>query len=94
MANVHSQMSVKPINKASETSVNPKRDKAAKFLQLAPKRVNKALKAIESVGKLSAGNYTYTTDQVEKIVQAIRKSVTVMESGFSGHKDKSTDFSL
>lgn len=81
-------------NTTSVESENPKRNKAEKFLQLAPKRVNKVLKAIESVGKLSAGNYTYTTDQIEKIVIAIRKAVASMEASFNGQKDKSSDFSL
>lgn len=82
-----------PIKKAeANKSDKQPRDKAAKFKELAPKRVTKTLNAIAGIAKLSGSNYTYTVEQVSQIVKAVRDSVSRMESQFSGQKQASKGF--
>ena len=69
-----------------------KADPREKFVELAEKRVNKAIKDINLVGNLSnRSNYSYTEQDVKKIASALRKAVDDMKSRFdrkgAGHED-------
>lgn len=47
-----------------------------KFIRLANKRVNKAIKAMELIGNLSnRSNYDYTQEDAEKIFLALNKEL-------------------
>jgi hypothetical protein len=59
------------------------RDKAAKFVELANKRVNKALKDIQLIGNLAnRQNYEFTDEQAKKIVRALQQEVDVVKHSF------------
>lgn len=59
------------------------RDKAAKFVELANKRVNKALKDIQLIGNLAnRQNYEFTNEQARKIVRALQQEVDVVKQSF------------
>ena len=54
-----------------------------KFVELAEKRVRRALKDISLVGNLSnRSNYSYTDEDVKKIYKALRSAVDEMKSRF------------
>ncbi|WP_415895288.1 hypothetical protein ACMXYQ_16015 [Neptuniibacter sp. PT34_22] len=54
-----------------------------KFVELAEKRVSKALKDIRLIGNLSnRTNYTYTDEDVKKIHQTLKKAVDDMKGRF------------
>jgi hypothetical protein len=54
-----------------------------KFVDLAEKRVSKALKDIRLIGNLSnRTNYTYTDEDVRKIHQVMKKAVEDMRARF------------
>lgn len=54
-----------------------------KFVRLATKRVNNALKAIELIGNLSnRSNYDYTAEDAEKIFVALNKELKVCRERF------------
>lgn len=54
-----------------------------KFVDLAEKRVTKALKDIRLIGNLSnRSNYTYTEEDVRKIHLALKKAVEDMKGRF------------
>jgi len=60
-----------------------KADRREKFVELAEKRVNKAIKDINLVGNLSnRSNYSYTDQDVKKIVAALKKAVDEMKARF------------
>ncbi|MDA7938543.1 hypothetical protein N9B71_05695, partial [Pirellulales bacterium] len=60
-----------------------------KFVELAERRVTKAMKAIRLVGNLSnKANYQYTDDDVEKIFKALRRSLDDMKARFSSKVEK------
>jgi hypothetical protein len=60
-----------------------KPDRRQKFVELAQKRVNRALKDIALIGNLSnRSNYSYTDQDVKKILAALRKAVDDMKARF------------
>ncbi|MDD5320750.1 MAG: hypothetical protein PHD43_09105 [Methylococcales bacterium] len=60
------------------------RDKAEKFVELANKRVNKALKDIQLIGNLAnRQNYDFTEDQAKKIVRALQQEVDAVKQNFN-----------
>lgn len=60
-----------------------KPDRRQKFVDLAEKRVNRAIKDIRLVGNLSnRSNYSYTEQDVKKITAALRKAVDDMKDRF------------
>lgn len=60
------------------------RDKRAKFVELANKRVNKAIAQLRLVGNLSNKSaYEYTDDDARKIVKALQKEVESLKAKFS-----------
>ena len=63
-----------------------------KFVRLATKRVNKALKAIQLIGNLSnRSNYDFTDKDVERIFSALNTEVKTSRERFlaKGAADKS-----
>ena len=59
------------------------RDKAAKFVELANKRVNKALKDLKLIGNLAnTKNYEYTEEQAKKILKALQKELDNVKHNF------------
>ncbi|MCA0910072.1 hypothetical protein [Qipengyuania gaetbuli] len=66
------------------------RDKRAKFVELANKRVNKAIAQLRLVGNLSNKSaYEFTEDDARKIVKALQKEVDALKAKFSN--DASSD---
>jgi acyl-homoserine lactone acylase PvdQ len=62
-------------------------DRREKFAELASKRVNRATHAIKTIGNLSnRSNYTWTEQDVKKIVRELRKAVKEVEDRFLGDK--------
>ena len=58
----------------------------SKFVELAEKRVNKALKDIKLIGNLSnKSNYSYTDQDVKKIYNALKRSLDEMKSRFDSN---------
>lgn len=58
-------------------------ERRRKFVDLAEKRVAKALKQIRLIGNLSnKGNYSYTPKDAEKIVNALNREVRAMRARF------------
>ena len=54
-------------------------DKADKFIRVAERRVNNAVKAIRVVGGLSNKNvYEFTDDQIEKILKAMTNEIDAL----------------
>jgi mitochondrial fission protein ELM1 len=59
------------------------RDKSAKFIELANKRVNRALKDLALVGNLAnRRNYAYSEDQAKKIVKALQLGIDQVKASF------------
>ena len=59
-------------------------NKREKFIRLAENRTNKVLKEIDLIGNLAnRSNYEYTIEDTEKIIRALKKSVTDLENKFS-----------
>jgi hypothetical protein len=55
----------------------------AKFVELAEKRVNRALKDIQLIGNLSnRSNYAYTDEDTQKIHRALKKAIDEMKTRF------------
>jgi ABC-type Fe3+-hydroxamate transport system substrate-binding protein len=66
------------------------RDKSAKFVELANKRVNRAIKDIKLIGNLSnRQNYEYSEDQAKKIVKALQGEVEALKQSFSSNEESS-----
>ena len=62
-----------------------------KFVELAEKRVQRAIKDIKLIGNLSnRSNYSYTDKDVKKIYSALKKSLDEMKARFDS-KGASTD---
>jgi len=54
-----------------------------KFVELAEKRVTRALKDIKLIGNLSnKSNYSYTKSDTEKIYKALKKAIEEMKTRF------------
>jgi hypothetical protein len=72
------------------------RDKAAKFIELANKRVNRAIKDLKLIGNLSnRQNYDFTDEQAKKIVKALQQEVdSVKQSFLSNEEDSQSVFKL
>lgn len=59
------------------------RDKATKFVELANKRVNRAIKDLQLVGNLAnRQNYEFTDEQAKKIVKALQQEVDALRHSF------------
>jgi len=59
------------------------RDKRKKFVELAEKRVTKAIHAVQLIGNLSnRSNYLYTDSDVRKILKALDGEVKALRRRF------------
>jgi ABC-type Fe3+-hydroxamate transport system substrate-binding protein len=72
------------------------RDKTAKFIELANKRVNKAIKDLQLIGNLSnRQNYEYHDEQAKKIIKALQHEVDLIKQSFlSAGEDGQIGFKL
>jgi hypothetical protein len=72
------------------------RSKRDKFLELANKRVSRAIKDIKLVGNLTnRKNYEYSEDEAKKIVKALQSEVDRVKQQFhSGAQSASNKFEL
>lgn len=72
------------------------RDKAAKFIELANRRVNRAIKDIHLISNLSnRQNYEYTEEQARKIVKVLQQGVEELKQSFLSHdQDRQQTFKL
>ena len=65
------------------------------FVELANKRVPKALKALDLVGNLAnRSNYTYTEEQVNQIQKVLKNKVTEICKKFDLRSDSTNQFLL
>ena len=68
-------------------------NKSSAFIRLAESRVNKAIYALNNIGKLSnKNNYEYDDDQVKQIMTALKKAVQDTEANFTKHKRSNSEF--
>lgn len=68
-----------------ERAVRVSKERSDKFLRLAPKRMTKALKALQGVAAL--GNrraYTYTADQYAKMKAALTSELDKLDKAYTG----------
>ena len=66
----------------------PDRDKSAKFVELANKRVNRAIKDIQLISNLAnRQNYEFTDEQAKKIVRALQQEVDQLKHSFSSTEE-------
>ena len=72
------------------------RDKRAKFVELANKRVTKCMRELKLVGNLSnKAAYDFTEEDAKKIVRALQKEVDSIRARFADNGGTSNlDFSL
>ncbi len=64
------------------------RDKRAKFVELANKRVNAAIKAVRLVGNLgNRSNYEYTEEDARKMMRALQKELDAAKAKFGEGSD-------
>lgn len=64
------------------------RDRSAKFIELANKRVNRAISDIKLVGNLAnRQNYEFTEDQAKKIIKALQQAVDQVRQSFNNTED-------
>ena len=77
---------------------NPDREKMKreKFLELAEARTGRAIQSIRVIGNLSnRSNYSYTTEEVLKIIKALDSEVRDLKSRFNYSNSRSkSDFKL
>lgn len=73
--------------------VNTKREK---FMELAEKRVNKAVKTMRLIGNLSnKSNYDYTDELVNEIIGALERELRDLKKKFSpGKAEDQRDFTF
>jgi hypothetical protein len=66
------------------------RDKSAKFIELANKRVNKAIKDIQLIGNLAnRQNYEFNDEQAKKILKALQQELDIIKQSFQAAEDAS-----
>ena len=77
-------------------SGNSARDKKQKFVELANKRVNKAIHDLKLIRNLSnRKNYDYTVDQSRKIIRALQQELDLMKQSFQdGQQEPEREFRL
>ena len=73
-----------------------KRDKRNKFVDLAEKRTQRAIKDIRLLGNLAnSKNYSYTEEDVRKITKALQDEITDLKRKFEAKpSDDRISFSL
>ena len=75
----------------NDTNTGAETEKHAKFRELAEKRTNRAIEAIQRIGKLSNRQlYRWEEAEVRKIVKALRDTTSEIESRFSSPRSSGT----
>jgi hypothetical protein len=70
-------------------------EKREKFVGLANKRVNRAIKDLRLIGNLANRSaYTYTDDDVRKIVRALQRELDSVKARFGGGESGNSEFQL
>ena len=70
-------------------STREPRDKSGKFVELAEKRVSRALNDIKLVKNLSNKNYyEYSDDQSKKIIKALQHELDLLKKSFQDSNNK------
>ena len=65
-------------------------DKREKFVELAEKRVNRAIKDLRLIGNLSnKNNYAYAESDIQKIIYVLEQEVKMLKAKFSSDDGKS-----
>lgn len=91
MANPTKSNQEKRVEKSKDANVRAA-EKVAKFNTLAVKRTRKALTAINGIARLSnKGAYTYTPEQVAKIITALATAVKNAEVEFTREKSENSN---
>lgn len=66
------------------------RDKSAKFVELANKRVNRAISDIKLISNLAnRQNYEFNDEQARKIIKALQQAVDQLKQSFSNTEEPS-----
>lgn len=69
---------------ANKESDSAARDKRAKFVELANKRVARALKDLSLIGNLAnRRNYDYDEEQGKKIIRALQQELDLVKGTFA-----------
>lgn len=76
-------------NDSLDKEAHANESKEAKFKRLAEKRVDAALQKIGLLGNLATPSYSYSSEQVEKIIVALTASVAEVEEKFQKVLDRS-----
>jgi len=63
-------------------------EKASKFIEVAQKRVAKAIQSVRLIGNLASPNYVYTPEQVDKIISGLQAEVDTIYEDFKAKKSK------
>lgn len=64
------------------------RDKAEKFVELANKRVNRAIKDLQLIRNLAnRQNYEFTEDQGKRIIRALQQEVDAVKQEFQSNNE-------
>jgi hypothetical protein len=72
----------------SEVKKSTNESKESKFKRLAEKRVNVALQKMSLIGNLAKPSYSYTPEQVEKIIVALSAAIAEIEEKFQKVLDR------
>jgi len=72
------------------------RDKRAKFLELANKRVNRAIKDLALIANLAnRKNYDYTEEEAKKVIRALQAEVDHVKHNFTlGIQSSKNEFKI
>ena len=68
--------------------------KEERSIRLANKRVNNAIKKISLIENLATGNYSFTDEQRQKIVDALSDAVVNVDTAFNTKKVLSDAFCI
>lgn len=68
--------------------------KKERFMNVAPPRVNKAIKAIGLVGNCAGVNYSYTQGQADAVVSGLQQAVDTVSELFARKQSKQTEFKM
>jgi hypothetical protein len=69
---------------SESTTMETERDKRAKFLELANKRVNRAIKDLGLIANLAnRKNYDYTEEEAKKVIRALQAEVDHVKHNFT-----------
>jgi len=78
------------------STVQDKRDAREKFVELANKRVTRAIKDLRLVGNLAnRRNYKYDEEDAKKVIRALQREMDALKARFRGDGgDEDSVFSL